>query len=232
MQDYQTNLTALAILENNACIEAYTAPIISSESNLLVVLNYSDASNNSLLAVLPNVESRSVNANFDYAFCLFPGTCDASTNSQNWSTDGFARAIAYPEDYKFSNREWEFVNEEVESMTGIRVHYCLSQRVEEHCKLQFSLVIMVIVMICNLIKTVCMGWIAWKQDPEPLVTLGDAIVSFLDRPDITMKGCCIKGKSRFEGSRSWASLPSRWDYKPIRWFRTASERRWLVCNIL
>ena len=232
LQDYQEDLTSLAILENNACTEAYTAPIISSESDLLVVLDYSDAINNSLLAVLPNVESRSVNANFDYAFCLFPGTCDASTNPHNWSTDSFASAIAYPDDYEFSYKELVFVNGEVEFMSGIRVQYCLSQRVEEHCKLQFSLVIMAIVMICNLIKTVCMGWIAWKQDPEPLVTLGDAIVSFLNRPDITTKGCCIKERSRFERSRSWASLPSKWDYKPIRWFRTASERRWLVCNTL
>ena len=39
LQDYQKNLTQLAVLENSACIEAYTAPIISSQSDLLVVFN-------------------------------------------------------------------------------------------------------------------------------------------------------------------------------------------------
>ena len=232
VQNYQKNPKALAVLENNACIEVYTAPIISSESDLLVVLNYTDASN-SLIALLHNVDSQLMHATPEYALCLFPGTCNTSTNPQNWSTDGFARAATLAaEGYGLFNREYVFVRDYVEFLNGTYIQYCLSQHVEEHCKLQFSLVVMVIVMICNLIKTICMGWIAWKQDPEPLVTLGDAIVSFLDRPDITTKGLCMKGKSRFERSRSWVSLPSKWDHKPIRWFRTASERRWLVCNIL
>ena len=231
LQKYQNNLTALVVLENNACIEAYTAPIISSESDLLVVLNDSEASN-SVIALLHNVDPQLVHATSEYAFCLFPGTCNASTNPQNWSTDGFARAATLAEKNGLFNEVLGFVPDYVDYMDGTYVQYCLSQQVEEHCKLQFSLVIMLIVMICNLIKTICMGWIAWKQDPEPLVTLGDAIVSFLDRPDITTKGCCMKGKSRFEGSRSWVSVPSKWESKPMRWFRTASERRWLVCNIL
>ncbi len=112
------------------------------------------------------------------------------------------------------------------------IQYCLSKRVEEHCKLQFSLAIMIVVIICNLIKTICMSIIAWKQDPEPLVTLGDAIASFLDRPDMTTGGNCIVGKSRFEGSRYWGLHLSRWDPKRLCWFRAASKRRWLVCNIL
>ena len=231
LQNYQKNLTALAVLENNACIEAYTAPIISSESDLLVVLNDSDASN-SFIALLHNVDSQLVHATPEYALCLFPGTCNASTNPQNWSTNGFARAATFAENYGLFNGEFAFFSDYIDYIDGTWVQYCLSQHVEEHCKLQFSLVIMIIVMICNLTKTICMGWIAWKQDPEPLVTLGDAIVSFLDRPDIMTKGCCLKGKSRFEGSRSWVSLPSKWESKPMRWFRTASERRWLVCVIL
>ncbi|KAF6232072.1 hypothetical protein HO173_009666 [Letharia columbiana] len=91
---------------------------------------------------------------------------------------------------------------------------------------------MIVVIICNLIKTVCMSIIAWKQDPEPLVTLGDAIASFLDRPDVTTEGNCIVGKTRFENSRSWDLLLCRWDPKRLRWWRAASQRRWLACNVL
>lgn len=43
-----------------------------------------------------------------------------------------------------------------------------------------------------LVKTNCMGTIAWKQDPQPLVTLGNAIDSFLDQPDRITEGNCIK----------------------------------------
>lgn len=88
---------------------------------------------------------------------------------------------------------------------------------------------MVVLMICNLIKTICMSLIAWKQDPEPL--LGDAIASFLDRPDVTTEGNCIVEKTRFEESRSWGLLGSTWNPERKRWFRAASQRRWVVCNI-
>ena len=112
------------------------------------------------------------------------------------------------------------------------LQYCLSVPVEEHCKIQFSLAIMIAVIVCNLIKTVCMSMIAWNRGPEPLVTLGDAIASFLDRPDVTTEGGCIAARLRFEKSKSWNLLSSRWDPKRLRWFRAASRRRWVVCNIL
>ena len=41
---------------------------------------------------------------------------------------------------------------------------------------------MVAVIVCNGIKVICMGIIVWKLDPDPLVTTGDAIASFLDSP--------------------------------------------------
>ena len=47
-----------------------------------------------------------------------------------------------------------------------------------------------------------MSIIALSQDTEPLVTLDDAIASFLDLPDLTIQGNCIAGKARFEDGRS------------------------------
>ena len=110
------------------------------------------------------------------------------------------------------------------------LQYCLSVPAEEHCTLQFSLAIIMIVIVCNLIKTVCMSTTAWKQDPEPLVTLVDAIASFMDRPDITTQGNCIAGKTRFEKSRSWDSRSRRWDLKSLLLFEAASPRRWVLCH--
>lgn len=91
----------------------------------------------------------------------------------------------------------------------ICIQYCLSVPVEEHCELQVSLAIIIVVIICNLIKVICMSIIALSQDTEPLVTLDDAIASFLDRPDLTTQGNCIAEKARFEDGRSWNLLPSR-----------------------
>jgi len=112
------------------------------------------------------------------------------------------------------------------------IQYCLSQPVQEHCKLQFSLAIMVVVVLCNLVKAVCMGFIVWRKDPEPLVTLGDTVSSFLNRPDPTTAKSCISGKSEFEENRFWDSIVSKWDPRTRSWFRAASRRRWLVWNTL
>ena len=226
LQDYQNNQTSLVKLENKECVEVYTAPIISTNSDLILVSTYS-GSNNSVLYYDYSQDSQLLLDSYPtFGGCSFPvlRNCDPSTviaNGQNWSID-----------VADIQGETSYIIPVDPPVNETSIQYCLSKRVEEHCKLQFSLVIMIVVIICNLIKTICMSIIAWKQDSEPLVTLGDAIASFLDRPDVTTEGNCIVGKNRFEQSRNWRLLLSRWDPKRLRWFRAASQRRWLVCNIL
>ena len=118
------------------------------------------------------------------------------------------------------------------SVEGFHIRYCFCQPVEEQCTLQFSLAIMIVVILCNLVKTVCMVTIAWKKDTEPLMTLGDAIASFVDTPDPTTVGNCVAGKSRFEQSTEWEQVPIRWRWKPLCWYEAASDGRWFSCIFL
>ena len=204
LEAYQKNRTSLKRLEREKCVEVYSAPIISSNSDLLLVSNISNFTN-SLLDfgnILPKLNAETYPDFVPGAFFIpapdlgySKGYLDGS-DTQGW------------------------------------LQYCLSVPAEEHCKIQFSLAIMIAVIVCNLIKTICMSMIAWNRGPEPLVTLGDAIASFLDRPDVTTEGGCIAARLRFEKSKSWNLLSSRWDPKRLRWFRAASRRRWVVCNIL
>lgn len=214
--DYQENQTAMVKLEDKACLEIYTAPIVSTNSDVVLVSTSSDP-NNSLLYFDLDQDSQLVIGSYHCSLPFLP-RCDPSdviAYGQNWTIQ-FAQSS--------EPRTGNYID------AGIQ--YCLSKQVEEHCKIQFSLPIMISVIICNLIKTICMSIVVWKQDPEPLVTLGDALASFLDWPDLTTEGNCIGGKNRFEDRRSWRLLLSNWDPKPLRWFRAASLRRWLVCNIL
>ena len=222
LQTYQKNQTSLVRLENKACSKAFTAPIISSTSALLLISDYSNSSA-SLIG-------------YGYRDSRFPsgGHIMPSHVSYGWNESyGLSETLEEP------FRVWtepmvEPVGEyeDPDLPTKSRIQYCLTKCEEEHCKLQFSLAIMIVVITCNLLKTICMSKIAWKQDREPLVTLGDAVASFLDRPDMTTKGNCIVGKTRFENSKSWDLFISRWGPKGLRWFRAASSRRWHFCNIL
>lgn len=55
----------------------------------------------------------------------------------------------------------------------------------------FSLVVMIVVVLCNLMKIFSMGLTAWKLFRTPLLTLGDSIASFLDIPDLNTANNCL-----------------------------------------
>ena len=217
LQDYKTN-HSLVKLECKVCVDTYSAPIIPTNSDLILVSDYPDASN-SLVWYDEAVSSSLVYGGNASVFCSL-GLCD------------YNGVVIDPQNLSFNLSEIYPVplNGTFRGLTSI--DYCLSKRVREHCKLQFSLTIMIVVIVCNIIKTICMTIILRNQDPQPLVTLGDAIASFLDRPDITTARNCIAGRTRFEHSRYWGLLVSRWDPKRSHWFRAASLRRWSACNVL
>ena len=121
------------------------------------------------------------------------------------------------------------------SENGDNILYCLSQTVDEHCKVQFSVGMMVVVIVCNVVKVVCMLWIAKQRDDmEPLTTLGDAIASFLDEPDTTTNGHCLANSKTFLTMRGWSETSTR--YRPrkgcMRWYTAASPPRWILTNTI
>ena len=238
LQDYNNNQTSFVKLENKKCVETYTAPIISANSDLLLVSSDLHATN-SLLSWYLGADSQLINDvniqltgggkmqmsnGYDASniFCLLSSACDDTG------------AVTNPQNLSFSTSDLQSSYNQLKGTTlGLSsIDYCLSKPVVEHCKLQLSVTIMIVVISCNMIKTVCMTTVLWKQDSEPLVTLGDAIASFLDRPDVTTKQNCVAGRTRFEDRKYWGLLLSRWDPRRFRWFRAASRRRWIVCNVL
>ena len=120
------------------------------------------------------------------------------------------------------------------TVLGHPISYCLVQQVEEECRLSFSLNIMIIVILANATKATIMILTWWNLRTPTLVTIGDAITSFLDHPDSRTVGICLatkrdirkgKGLWKDQGAKCWAS-------KRHFWFGAASLKRWLTCNIL
>ena len=119
------------------------------------------------------------------------------------------------------------------SVDGKDILYCLAQTEDEHCKLQFSVGMMFVVVICNAVKVVCMLWIAKKRDDlEPLTTIGDAVASFLDEPDKATLNHCLAHSKTFRTPRSWNATTTR--YKPTkkapRWLTAVAPGRWIATN--
>ncbi len=136
---------------------------------------------------------------------------------------------------------------------GDKVQYCWSENVVENCKLSFNLDFAVIVMLCNLCKVIGM-FLTYKTHKQwALITLGDAIESFLDRPDDSTLGLCIYSTDRIQLIWGWGGgspynlVPElmsakdqslldisskQWRPRSRYWAAAPNRRRWACCFIL
>lgn len=85
---------------------------------------------------------------------------------------------------------------------------CLSQKLEERCQLLYNPPICVTIIACAIVKVVCM-FLAARLDREepPLLTVGDAVASFLTRPDPTTAGMCWMGRWDVHVWKAWRRRP-------------------------
>ncbi|MCJ1428755.1 hypothetical protein MMC29_006666 [Sticta canariensis] len=119
--------------------------------------------------------------------------------------------------------------------------------------LAVQLMILLIVIGCDIAKILAMSATLFMVSEQPLATLGDAIASFLERPDLYTRGCCliqqeqarqICHKSPWRWQR-WKSGTKHlyqhanknlaqklgpgaavWQQKVTRWFSAPSKSRW------
>ena len=93
---------------------------------------------------------------------------------------------------------------EPQPRTNYTIEGCLSQKTSEDCQLLFSLPFCLAVLGCNVIKVICMFLTAHDNRAERFLTVGDAISSFLLKPDPTTRGRCLMSRLNLRGgSRSW-----------------------------
>ena len=75
--------------------------------------------------------------------------------------------------------------------------YCMSEKPAERCKLQSSLQIMVVVLVSIAGMMVVMVLMVFRGDAGPLLTVGDAVASFLREPDTWTKHMCLASQKDF-----------------------------------
>lgn len=129
------------------------------------------------------------------------------------------------------------------------VSQCWAEKIPEECMLSFSLTLGLIVIACNATKFLCMILTVLLHWKPALVTVGDAIQSFIEKPDKTTRGGCLYSSNVMHllwesvGTSSPASLQQklllesrlekmrRPTYRPeaYQWAKSASLGRWLSC---
>lgn len=95
---------------------------------------------------------------------------------------------------------------------GYPIEYCLGERTEEKCALQFSFDIMIVVIVCNFIGLALMLYVLFCLDAEQILTsVGSAMASFLRFPDQTTAGKCLELIREVPGQgRQYLEHRGRW----------------------
>ena len=95
----------------------------------------------------------------------------------------------------------------------MKAEYCMSETWTAPCRVEVeNTLLLIVVVICFVKSALCLAILATARGPAPLITPGDAIESFITKPDASTVGMC--GFTRHD-------LDDRRDY---RWVPTA--RMW------
>ena len=166
---------SLLRLDNRECILQFGIDTVSNSSAVLVVTKESAIpANQTLLATfkysLPRemVDSEPTDTAFQWV-CNGAGNCNGAEqakSSDQWMLDS------------------NFPNVQNPTNPGhYTVDHCLVRPAPQECAVDLSITLMVTVIVCNIIKLCCFLLCLSIKEHEPLVTLGDAVCSFLSHPD-------------------------------------------------
>ncbi|KAL8992384.1 MAG: hypothetical protein Q9169_007142 [Polycauliona sp. 2 TL-2023] len=272
---HRLQTTSHVIMSNARCQDAYNHQYVSDLGDVFIeirpslrttnktecggypkcmaqVLDSSFAWNDSAMAWLPVPRKAS-----DYTVLYSSGlgmssrltafSIPSEYPSTQWLDQGYQFALSMDDYGEIQNGHADFFGDSDEKVR------CHAESVPESCTLNFNLSFALVVIACNIIKLVTMS-LTLRQHPDPpaLVTTGDAINSFLRRPDGTTSGLCLFfgasmylhwewRRGSYETSLQWRKTKQkRLDslsspvYEPERWFwgQSASPMRWIMCFIL
>jgi hypothetical protein len=220
-------------LENGDCIDQYGKMFQTSRSNVLLVAS-DDKFPVADKADFPNGTNI-------YSKGWF-SAIDASdtrilNNVYNWICSSLQPRFdiaCYKEIGRIRDNQHSWV------VNGYPVDYCLSERATPRCKLQFNASIAILVTVLNIFKAILMFCTVLLIKEDPLMTMGDAVASFMTNNDMTTKNMCLltqdDTKTMFLRTRNNThEFPEhslvggkRWCRTTYRWKDVTSIRRRLI----
>lgn len=241
---------SMEILDNEACMKAYSVDFLSDRRNLLAVSSIndslvgtnlrngsvfafmeSDSWQNNMLSVarLPNSWICS-SPDSDYSHTFY--SSEAKRNLTLCDTD---RAVAGASDWKLGP-------------DNIPIDYCMSEKVPEVCRLQFMEPLLILVIVCNVIELACLLSAIHTLADSPLVVIGDAITSFLEKQDKVTDGQCLTVAQSNHQHTEISKIRGFWSIKRYQlaedgmtrlwslnrncWFTATGSLTWIACNLL
>lgn len=227
------------------CIQAYSTQYVSTRGDLLLVQNrlganyFRDGTYNSPMDSLSYTTPSTFSEDyFDYSesrglpYVSLPITYP----SYEWMCPSGGPILCDP-------------NPDLWKPYGDIVQYCWSEKATEFCETRFSLYLAFTVIICNFVKVISMFMTFKTHKHGALITLRDAIESFLDKEDQCTRGLSICSTDCIQLLWNWKDNQSKvasmltlpcdtllkemkseqWERKCWYWGSAATRKRWAVC---
>lgn len=171
------------------CINAYSATFQSTRGNVFLIVEEGVMGVDDAYGSFSDIKRT--------------GTCSAETSTK-WVYSQFgaeARGCFEQEGNRFLPRlqanpsTWT-------PFLGHRVQRCLSKPTDQKCKLNFSVHLAIIVIAFNAVKTLTVLAGIFTLRNDPMLTVGDAVASFLREPDASTYSMCLVSQKEIHSSRS------------------------------
>jgi hypothetical protein len=201
-------------LDALTCLEAYASPLQSSYGDVLVVTDE---------PLKPAGLDQSSGAPDDR---FYSWICGDNVGGRN------KPCSFYLDEYRNEVSLWKPFGD---FDTGAIAKYCYAERVPEKCRLSMSVPIVGLVTALSFLKVVLLIWTLFQLDRggAPILTLGDAISSFLCVAETETRGMCLASKYDLRGrNTTWPLAPKVFTGKRESWFRAVSKTRWVLCILL
>ena len=197
----------LEILNNAECIEAYGSSLLMNRKNLVLITE----------------DDPQIPADVFHVFNAPLVTEDRQGREQySWMCDhsiaNSGQCLFHIQDLKQNAVNWTLPN-------GSRVKYCLSEPTEELCKLSFSVTLLTIVSVISVFKAIMMLAVAFWVPETPIMTTGDAITSFMNRPDPYTENMCMASKRLMaDNANQWPKWPTPYSGQREMWGTSIKAR--------
>lgn len=210
---------------NIECMKDYSEDFVTEYRNVIAVVHNDNTSQNisgSLLSVYANdVPSKDqLNSTYD-AFAWICNRHDITV------PDGEKPCREISRDLQATAGTW--------NAGGYSVAYCMIEELStQDCHLHFAPHFMGPVVVMNIIKCIVAFYVAFRFRDTPLVTLGDAIESFIKHPDPCTRGMCLATAQEMAHQFSMKThhtpvlRSSTFDGTRHRWHKTVTGRQWAL----
>lgn len=206
-------------LENQDCINAYATMFPTTRSSLVLIVGNNETSfpapfeYDSETNTIDSINQGSGAHPFDW-ICNGNGSAPSNTGAKGSCMTTF---------HSLDSSDWR--------PFGQKVEYCLSETVPEQCEFMFVPQLAAIVILFNIAKILILLYIFFALQHRPLITIGDAVASFIRNPDSTTDKLCLMGIVDLQLWNSVNREPQRYNARKHKWSNSATIRQWSACFI-